>query len=89
MSPNVVKSAPKVNQKTALGDFHRRLSIDYRGYAWGTGQPSLKKLCSDADQCFRASQKLLADAEISKVQRSNCDECSSMLFLFADLAPLQ
>lgn len=45
------------------------LSIDYRGYAWGTGQPSLKKLCSDADQCFRASQKLLADAEISKAKR--------------------
>eukprot|EP00438_Fugacium_kawagutii_P024839 Skav205741 [mRNA] locus=scaffold1496:306193:311021:- [translate_table: standard] len=45
------------------------LSIDYRGYAWGTGQPSLKKLCSDADQCFRASERLLADAGIVSAKR--------------------
>jgi len=38
------------------------LSIDYRGYAWGTGQPSLTKLCSDTDECFTASQKLLQAA---------------------------
>ncbi|CAK9016622.1 Alpha/beta hydrolase domain-containing protein aho-3 (Abnormal hunger orientation protein 3) [Durusdinium trenchii] len=45
------------------------LSIDYRGYSWGTGQPSLKKLCSDADQCFRASETLLADAGFAKAKR--------------------
>lgn len=38
------------------------LSIDYRGYSWGTGTPSLKKLCSDAEQCFVASQQLLKAA---------------------------
>uniref|UniRef100_A0A7S1FHN3 Serine aminopeptidase S33 domain-containing protein n=1 Tax=Noctiluca scintillans TaxID=2966 RepID=A0A7S1FHN3_NOCSC len=35
------------------------LSVDFRGFAWGTGQPSLTKLCSDADECFGASLKLL------------------------------
>ena len=45
------------------------LSIDYRGYSWGTGQPSLKKLCSDADQCFKASESLLADAGFQKAKR--------------------
>ncbi|CAJ1461126.1 unnamed protein product [Effrenium voratum] len=45
------------------------LSIDYRGYAWGTGQPSLKKLCADADQCFTASEGLLAAAGFADARR--------------------
>lgn len=50
------------------GLFHRvgaaLLSIDYRGYAWGTGQPSLTKLCDDASNCFQAASKVLSDAGI-------------------------
>ncbi|CAE7253911.1 ABHD13, partial [Symbiodinium pilosum] len=45
------------------------LSIDYRGYAWGTGQPSLKKLCPDADQCFLQSQELLSAAGLGDTKR--------------------
>mmetsp|Transcript_25701 Transcript_25701/g.45599 ORF Transcript_25701/g.45599 Transcript_25701/m.45599 type:complete len:409 (-) Transcript_25701:50-1276(-) len=45
------------------------LSLDYRGYSWGTGTPSLTKLCSDADQCFLASQKLLDDAGCGSAKR--------------------
>lgn len=40
------------------------LSIDYRGYAWGTGTPSLTKLCDDASHCFIASQAVLEAAGI-------------------------
>lgn len=36
------------------------LSIDYRGFSWGSGQPSLTKLCNDADDCFRQSGAILA-----------------------------
>merc|ERR1719428_1197232 len=35
------------------------LSIDYRGYGWSTGTPSLTKLCADADACFDGSQEVL------------------------------
>jgi len=35
------------------------LSIDYRGYSWGTGTPSLTKLCGDAEFCFMQSHALL------------------------------
>ena len=57
---------------TALDDvaemFHSNgaavLSVDYRGFAWGTGQPSLKKLCPDAEQCFLQSEALLQAAGI-------------------------
>lgn len=45
------------------------LSIDYRGYAWGTGQPSLTKLCGDADQCFLASDRLLYAAGCGAAKR--------------------
>ena len=45
------------------------LSIDYRGYAWGTGQPSLKKLCPDADQCFLQSNALLQAAGLAEAKR--------------------
>jgi len=38
------------------------LSIDYRGYAWSTGQASLKKLCGDSEECFKASRSVLAAA---------------------------
>lgn len=38
------------------------LSIDYRGYAWGTGNPSLTKLCADADLCFAAAERVLGEA---------------------------
>jgi len=40
------------------------LSIDYRGYAWSTGQPSISKLCGDVDAVFAASLPLL--------ERSGC-----------------
>lgn len=56
-------------------------SEDYRGYSWGTGQPSLKKLCSDADQCFRASETLLADAGFAKAKR--------VMFLDLDWKPFR
>lgn len=46
--------------------FHRSgaavLSIDYRGYAWGTGRPSLTKLCRDAEECFCQSRPILSAA---------------------------
>ncbi|CAK0820016.1 unnamed protein product [Prorocentrum cordatum] len=55
------------------GLFHRvgaaLLSIDYRGYAWGTGQPSLTKLCNDASNCFEAAGKVLSDAGIDDAKR--------------------
>eukprot|EP00933_Yihiella_yeosuensis_P042718 TRINITY_DN37382_c0_g1_i2.p1 TRINITY_DN37382_c0_g1~~TRINITY_DN37382_c0_g1_i2.p1 ORF type:complete len:420 (+),score=69.36 TRINITY_DN37382_c0_g1_i2:83-1261(+) len=45
------------------------LSIDYRGYAWGTGKPSLTKLCSDAEACFAASHEVLEGAGLGDVKR--------------------
>ncbi|CAE7850862.1 abhd13 [Symbiodinium necroappetens] len=45
------------------------LSVDYRGYAWGTGQPSLKKLCPDAEQCFLQSESLLQAAGVGEAKR--------------------
>lgn len=45
------------------------LSVDYRGYAWGTGQPSLKKLCPDAEQCFLQSEALLQAAGVGEAKR--------------------
>jgi len=45
------------------------LSIDYRGYAWGTGQPSLTKLCADADLCFVASEEVLKAAGCAQAKR--------------------
>lgn len=45
------------------------LSIDYRGYSWGTGQPGLTKLCSDAEQCFAASQAVLDAAGCGTAKR--------------------
>jgi hypothetical protein len=45
------------------------LSLDYRGYSWGTGQPSLTKLCSDAEECFAASIPLLEKAGCGAAKR--------------------
>eukprot|EP00929_Paragymnodinium_shiwhaense_P002134 TRINITY_DN102330_c0_g1_i1.p1 TRINITY_DN102330_c0_g1~~TRINITY_DN102330_c0_g1_i1.p1 ORF type:complete len:426 (-),score=66.92 TRINITY_DN102330_c0_g1_i1:128-1405(-) len=45
------------------------LSLDYRGYAWGTGQPSLTKLCSDAEVCFTASEAILKAAGCNAAKR--------------------
>lgn len=45
------------------------LSIDYRGYAWGTGKPSLLKLCSDAEDCFAASHQVLEAAGLGAARR--------------------
>lgn len=45
------------------------LSIDYRGYSWGTGTPSLAKLCGDAEHCFVSSQAVLSEAGIGDVKR--------------------
>jgi alpha-beta hydrolase superfamily lysophospholipase len=45
------------------------LSIDYRGYSWGTGQPSLSKLCGDAEACFEASIPLLEKAGCGSAKR--------------------
>lgn len=45
------------------------LSIDYRGYSWGTGTPSLTKLCSDTDECFLASQQVLDAAGCGAARR--------------------
>lgn len=45
------------------------LSVDFRGYAWGTGSPSLTKLCSDADLCFAASDKVLEAAGCGQAKR--------------------
>lgn len=54
------------NMDDAAAIFHRcgaaLLSIDYRGYGWSTGQPSLLKLCADAEECFVASQPVLEAA---------------------------
>lgn len=53
--------------------FHRLgaalLSVDYRGYAWSTGTPSLTKLCKDADACFAASHSVLEAAGCNSVRR--------------------
>jgi len=45
------------------------LSLDYRGYSWGTGQPSLTKLCGDAETCFAASLPLLEKAGLGNAKR--------------------
>eukprot|EP00930_Biecheleria_cincta_P077277 TRINITY_DN6455_c1_g1_i1.p1 TRINITY_DN6455_c1_g1~~TRINITY_DN6455_c1_g1_i1.p1 ORF type:complete len:452 (+),score=97.67 TRINITY_DN6455_c1_g1_i1:48-1403(+) len=45
------------------------LSLDYRGYSWGTGQPSLGKLCGDALACFAASLPLLDEAGCGAAKR--------------------
>ena len=43
-----------------------------RGYAWGTGQPSLTKLCADAEACFAAQVELLAAAGVPPSARRVC-----------------
>jgi len=45
------------------------LSVDYRGFAWGSGQPSLGKLCNDADDCFRQGAAVLAAAGCGGAKR--------------------
>lgn len=45
------------------------LSLDYRGYSWGTGSPSLTKLCEDAEVCFAASLPLLDKAGCGELKR--------------------
>jgi len=45
------------------------LSVDYRGFAWGTGQPGLSKLCDDAEACWQASQQVLEAAGCEKAKR--------------------
>merc|ERR1712217_414442 len=57
----------------AVDGFHQSgvalLSIDYRGFSWGSGQPSLTKLCNDADDCFRQSGAVLAAAGCKDAKR--------------------
>jgi len=45
------------------------LSLDYRGFSWGTGQPNLTKLCGDAETCFTASLPLLEATGCGAVKR--------------------
>eukprot|EP01062_Namystynia_karyoxenos_P069783 TRINITY_DN65245_c0_g1_i1.p1 TRINITY_DN65245_c0_g1~~TRINITY_DN65245_c0_g1_i1.p1 ORF type:complete len:382 (+),score=120.07 TRINITY_DN65245_c0_g1_i1:106-1146(+) len=45
------------------------LSVDYRGYGWSTGQPSLKKLCSDAEECYEQSREVLRAAGVTATRR--------------------
>jgi alpha-beta hydrolase superfamily lysophospholipase len=45
------------------------LSIGHRGFAWGTGQPSLSKLCPDAEASVAESETLLAGAGLSGYKR--------------------
>eukprot|EP00927_Polykrikos_kofoidii_P069143 TRINITY_DN64527_c0_g1_i1.p1 TRINITY_DN64527_c0_g1~~TRINITY_DN64527_c0_g1_i1.p1 ORF type:complete len:438 (-),score=56.62 TRINITY_DN64527_c0_g1_i1:157-1308(-) len=45
------------------------LSLDYRGYSWGSGQPSLTKLCGDAEACFAASIPVLEQAGCGAAKR--------------------
>mmetsp|Transcript_52860 Transcript_52860/g.153821 ORF Transcript_52860/g.153821 Transcript_52860/m.153821 type:complete len:438 (-) Transcript_52860:118-1431(-) len=45
------------------------LSIDYRGFAWGSGQPKLTALCPDAEACWRASQQVLDAAGCGGAKR--------------------
>lgn len=45
------------------------LSVDYRGFAWGSGQASLTKLCGDAEACWEASQQVLEAAGCEKAKR--------------------
>lgn len=45
------------------------LSIDYRGFAWGSGQPKLTTICSDADACWRASRQVLEAAGCGSAKR--------------------
>lgn len=40
------------------------LSVDYRGYGWSTGSPSLTKLCPDAADIARAAPAILATAGV-------------------------
>jgi len=45
------------------------LSIDYRGFAWGSGQAKLTTLCPDADACWKASQQVLDAAGCGSAKR--------------------
>lgn len=45
------------------------LSIDYRGFAWGSGQPKLTTLCPDADACWKGSQQVLDAAGCGGAKR--------------------
>jgi len=45
------------------------LSIDYRGFGWGSGQPSLTKLCKDTEECFKAADAVLEAAGCNKAKR--------------------
>lgn len=38
------------------------LSIDYRGYAWGSGEPSISKICADSEECFKQAGAVLEAA---------------------------
>eukprot|EP00747_Dinoflagellata_sp_TGD_P209897 gnl/TRDRNA2_/TRDRNA2_83261_c0_seq1.p1 gnl/TRDRNA2_/TRDRNA2_83261_c0~~gnl/TRDRNA2_/TRDRNA2_83261_c0_seq1.p1 ORF type:complete len:417 (-),score=88.75 gnl/TRDRNA2_/TRDRNA2_83261_c0_seq1:39-1232(-) len=53
--------------------FHRNgaalLSIDYRGFGWSTGEPSITTLCSDAEECYIASQQVLDAAGCGAAKR--------------------
>lgn len=45
------------------------LSVDFRGFSWGTGTPALTKLCPDAEQCFISSERVLEAAGCAHVPR--------------------
>jgi len=45
------------------------LSIDYRGYAWGSGEPSISKICPDAEECFKQAKDVLAAAGLADCKR--------------------
>mmetsp|Transcript_36098 Transcript_36098/g.82909 ORF Transcript_36098/g.82909 Transcript_36098/m.82909 type:complete len:426 (+) Transcript_36098:86-1363(+) len=45
------------------------LSLDYRGYSWGTGKPSLTMLCGDAEACFAASLPVLEKAGCASAKK--------------------
>lgn len=45
------------------------LSIDYRGFSWGSGQPSLTKLCEDTEACYKAADSVLSSAGCGEAKR--------------------
>jgi len=45
------------------------LSIDYRGFAWGSGQAKLTALCPDAELCWKGSQEVLDAAGCGSAKR--------------------
>ena len=55
----------------AISSFHgagvAALSVDFRGYGWSKGQPSMKKLCPDAEKVHAAVPAILEAAGLTGI----------------------